>query len=187
MKPPEPILRAADVEGPFRWTLTRKWSERPMMACVGCNPSYANAERDDPTMWRVMNFAHSWGYGGVVMLNVHPFVTPKITALKEWVNTSGLDRLDVASAMSRNAAVVATVLDGSALAVAAWGNLVAPHVAQNFAGWIEEARGREVGWWCMGTTNSGAPKHPMARGKHRVPDDAKPTRWRFPTSIAAAA
>ena len=28
--------------------------------------------------------------------------------------------------------------------------------------------------FCLGTTQSGAPIHPMARGRHRVPDSASP-------------
>jgi protein gp37 len=31
---------------------------------------------------------------------------------------------------------------------------------------------------CLGETASGAPIHPMARGKHRVPDDRQPLLWR---------
>lgn len=32
--------------------------------------------------------------------------------------------------------------------------------------------------WCWGKTQSGAPKHPMARGVHRIPRDQKPILWR---------
>ena len=27
------------------------------------------------------------------------------------------------------------------------------------------------------TTLSGAPKHPLARGQHRIPDDQEPMQW----------
>lgn len=30
---------------------------------------------------------------------------------------------------------------------------------------------------CLGTTGSGAPKHPLARGKHRIPADFAPVAW----------
>ena len=29
----------------------------------------------------------------------------------------------------------------------------------------------------LGTTDSGAPKHPLARGKHRIPADQAPIDW----------
>jgi hypothetical protein len=32
--------------------------------------------------------------------------------------------------------------------------------------------------WCWGTTTSGAPKHPLARGKHRIPVDQPAILWR---------
>lgn len=31
---------------------------------------------------------------------------------------------------------------------------------------------------CLGTTLSGAPKHPMARGRSRIPRDQQPIIWR---------
>jgi hypothetical protein len=32
--------------------------------------------------------------------------------------------------------------------------------------------------YCLGTTSSGAPKHPLARGRHRVPRDQQFALWR---------
>ncbi len=32
--------------------------------------------------------------------------------------------------------------------------------------------------WYWGKTKSGAPTHPMARVKHRIPRDQKPILWR---------
>lgn len=32
--------------------------------------------------------------------------------------------------------------------------------------------------WCWGTNADGSPKHPMARGAHRIPADQKPIIWR---------
>jgi hypothetical protein len=174
-KPPEPIIRAAEVEGDCRWTLSRRWGPGPLMACVGNNPSYADARRDDPTMWRVMGFAFRWGFGGVVMLNVYPFITPDMDKLRAWAAT---DLPAVHIATGYNLDRVAGALELADLHVAAWGNLPDPDDVSEFLYGLEANLGREVDWHCLGTTNSGAPTHPMARGKHRVPDDAKPVRWR---------
>ena len=37
--------------------------------------------------------------------------------------------------------------------------------------------GRGLVLSCLGTTLSGAPKHPLARGQHRIPDDQEPMQW----------
>ncbi|WP_408586462.1 hypothetical protein [Novosphingobium sp.] len=46
---------------------------------------------------------------------------------------------------------------------------------------VEEIQTGEGPWpdlWCWGKTKAGAPKHPMARGAHRIPADQKPILWR---------
>jgi hypothetical protein len=46
---------------------------------------------------------------------------------------------------------------------------------------VEEIQTGEAPWpdlWCWGKTGSGAPKHPLARGLHRIPADQKPILWR---------
>jgi hypothetical protein len=176
MKPPEPIVRAAELEGDFRWTLSRRWADGPLMACVGCNPSHADHKRDDPTMWRVMGFAFRWGFAGVVMLNVYPFVTPHISTLRTW-RFGPAPAVDFARV--ENVRRVAGVLRVTEFAVAAWGNLPLLPDVISFDRDLAEVNGSPVTWRCLGTTNDGAPKHPMARGKHRVPDDAKPQPWRL--------
>jgi len=62
-----------------------------------------------------------------------------------------------------------------------WGNIAWDH------DWIEhvveEIHTGEAPYpdlWCWGLTKSGAPKHPMARGNHRIPKDQKPILWRTP-------
>lgn len=61
----------------FRFKLWRIWDEtKPSVMFIGLNPSTANEDRDDPTIRRVRAMARSWGYGGVFMMNLFPFVTP---------------------------------------------------------------------------------------------------------------
>lgn len=57
--------------GIYRYRLERQWdSGLPKVAFVMLNPSTADADQDDPTIRRCINFAKSWGYGGLVVGNL---------------------------------------------------------------------------------------------------------------------
>jgi len=46
---------------------------------------------------------------------------------------------------------------------------------------VEEIQGNEEPWpdlLCWGATMNGAPKHPLARGKHRIDPHQAPILWR---------
>lgn len=54
----------------FRYTLGRKWSDKPMCMFIGLNPSTADETKDDPTVRRCIGYAKDWGYGGLLMTNI---------------------------------------------------------------------------------------------------------------------
>lgn len=60
-----------------RYTLWRRWDERPLMLGVLLNPSTADERVLDPTLKRVKGFAERWGYGGFVIGNAFALRTPK--------------------------------------------------------------------------------------------------------------
>lgn len=65
----------------YRYVLSRIWDEsKPMVMIIGLNPSTADETKNDPTIIRCIDFAKSWGYGGVYMLNLFAFraTLPKI-------------------------------------------------------------------------------------------------------------
>ena len=65
----------------YRYQLSRIWDEeKPMVLFIMLNPSTADADVDDPTIRRVVNFAKSWGYGGVFVGNLYAFrsTDPKV-------------------------------------------------------------------------------------------------------------
>lgn len=62
----------------YRYKLTRLWDENlPYVHFVGLNPSTADAVINDPTITRCINFAKSWGYGGLIMTNLFAYRTPE--------------------------------------------------------------------------------------------------------------
>lgn len=69
--------------GKMRFRLWRIWDEsKPKAMFIGLNPSTANASNDDPTIRCVKAHSKRWGYGGIYMLNLYPFITPYPAELK---------------------------------------------------------------------------------------------------------
>ena len=53
------------------YALCRNWDEsKPYAMIIGLNPSTADENENDPTITRCINFAKSWGYGGVCVTNL---------------------------------------------------------------------------------------------------------------------
>lgn len=168
--------------GQYRFTLTRVWRGGPHVCWIGLNPSTADHRGDDPTVRRWIAFARAWGFGGFVAVNLYPFRTPNPEACRRWANwpNNGPD-WHARDVIMHNVDVVAAEAKRAALVVACWGadpwdETFVEHV-------IEEITSGEAPYptiHCLGRTLGGDPIHPMARGRHRVPDDAKPAVWREP-------
>ncbi|TIW40168.1 MAG: DUF1643 domain-containing protein, partial [Mesorhizobium sp.] len=65
------------------------------------------------------------------------------------------------------------------IVVACWGAIAWDDVWIDHV--VEAIQSGEAPWpdlYCFGITASGAPKHPMARGLHRIARDQKPILWR---------
>jgi hypothetical protein len=58
----------------YRYRLGRHWdASRPFVLFVGMNPSTADPLFDDPTVAKVCRMARRWGYGGLLVGNVHAY------------------------------------------------------------------------------------------------------------------
>ena len=74
----------------YRYVLSRIWDKsKPMVMIIGLNPSTADETEDDPTIRRCINFADSWGYGGVYMLNLFAFRATQPTDMFKAINPIG--------------------------------------------------------------------------------------------------
>jgi hypothetical protein len=153
----------------YRYLLTRRWGDpRSWMTFIMLNPSTADAFKSDPTISRCVAFAKREGCGGLDVLNLFAWRSADPRALRECGDPVGPD----------NDLFITGHAQGS-LVVAAWG-----------AGGTLRGRGREVGQrlaaagvplLCLGVTKDGHPKHPLARGRERVPDDAPLVPWQVPS------
>lgn len=152
-----------------RYWLWRIWDRsRPVLVCCMFNPSTADAKKDDPTIMRLCHFAKAWGYGGLLVVNLYSLRS------SDPHHVRGNERQAYGPSQSDAIGHALAIADGDGSPVlAAWGNL-----ANDFD--IVPFRQAAIGidLICLGTTQSGDPKHPMARGKHRIPDDQQPVLWR---------
>lgn len=166
----EQIVKNADIsaDGLYRYWLTRLWdSEAIPLSWIMLNPSTANAEDDDPTIKRCMGFARRLGFGGIAVWNLYAYWATDPKDLKAAGYPAGPlndERLRFLFEWAN---------DYDQPVVAAWGNNAVPERVEQ----VLAIPGATKVLRSLGTTNSGAPKHPLARGLHRIPDDAPLVRW----------
>lgn len=140
-----------DETGTYRYDLRRQ----VLGVRVGCatwimlNPSVASADVDDPTIRRCMRFTADWGYHEMRVVNLFALRATNPKELRTHVDPVGPD----------NDAAIVEAHRNAHLVIAAWG-------ADTFA--VERARHvrammakQRCPMMCLGTTKSGAPRHPL--------------------------
>jgi len=104
------VSATADIQGPYRYSLTRVWDEtQPTLTFVLLNPSTADDQELDPTLTRCFNFARRDGFGSMLILNLYAFRSPYPRVMKAAKDPIGPD----------NDAVLGTA---TGTVVAGWGN-----------------------------------------------------------------
>lgn len=135
----------------YRYVLTRTWDPAlPVLVFCMLNPSKADAAQDDPTIRRCMGFAKREGCGGIAVVNLFAWRSP---------DPDKLPILDTeASGPDNDRHVAETSTDRRV--VVAWGahRSAHPFVVLPF---LERLRDSAASVHCLGTTKSGAPRHPL--------------------------
>ena len=174
-------------DGKLRWTLTRDWDDRPRVCFIGHNPSDAGKVKNDPTVCRWMHFARYWGFGGLTAVNLYPVVTSDAAKARQWADwESNGPNWYVRDALHDNLDnIIVPAAKSARLIIACWGAIATDQ------GWVEHVvetiMSGEEPWpdiHVFQLTQSGHPIHPMARGRHRVPNDARPIPWRVQSTAA---
>ncbi|NTG73281.1 DUF1643 domain-containing protein [Agrobacterium rhizogenes] len=156
----------------YRYELRRIWDEDlPLLVVCMLNPSWADQDKEDPTLLALIHFARLWGYGGLLIVNFYAYRSP---SPKEMF-TQGRKAFGPDNDNYIKAAVKYAAANGGKI-LAAWGN--DGHIGGYHTYFTLLAQESKVDLICLGTTQSGQPKHPMARGKHRIPRDQMPIMWR---------
>jgi len=139
-----------------RFKLWRIWDDAlPKVMFIGLNPSTANETESDPTITRCINFAKSWGYGGMYMTNLFAYVS---TDPKQLV-TSGEDL------HNNNHALIEVAIDCD-LIIFCWGCFKqAKQRAKDIIDLFPRGH-------CIRITKSGNPEHPLY-----LPGNLKPIKF----------
>lgn len=132
--------------GAYRYALWREWDDsRPRVLFVALNPSTADHRRDDPTIRRCLGFARDWGFGSLAVANLFAFRTPEPRLLRLAAEPIG----------PRNDRWLTRLSTDAQLTIVAWGS------QGDFLARAGRVALRLHDCHCLGTTRTGAPRHPL--------------------------
>jgi hypothetical protein len=127
----------------YRYQLSRIWDEeKPKILFIMLNPSTADANVDDPTIRRVVNFAKSWGYGGVFVGNLYAFRSTDPKGLTYTDNPIGQDNIQH----------IKSLIGLTERVIYGWGN------NQKEPDWLCNLVYTP---YCIDISKKGIPKHPL--------------------------
>lgn len=130
----------------YRFALWRTWDDlKPYVMFIGLNPSTADENTDDPTLTRCVNYAKSWGFGGVCMTNLFAFRATKPSDMKAAMDPIGVGNNDW----------LVNLANDSGLVVAAWGN------DGSYLGRSKQVKALLSNLHCLKLNKSGEPAHPL--------------------------
>lgn len=153
-----------DVSNSYRYSLWRRWGDETatpdrMCAFIGLNPSTADEKIDDPTVRRCIGFAKSWGFSGMVMLNLFAFRATDPDVMKRNSFATGPD----------NDEALKAVVARCGMTICCWGF---HGIHQNRCGVVRFAL-RKHDLYHLGLTKHGHPKHPLY-----LPANSERILWR---------
>ncbi|TWB20069.1 hypothetical protein FBZ99_101860 [Rhizobium sp. ERR 1071] len=157
--------------GRYRYLLLRHWDAYcyALPVCM-LNPSTADDQNDDPTIRELIHFAKLWGYGGLHIVNLCAFRASHPADMQAASDPVGPEN----NRYLREALDYARFHDTPMLA--AWGDGGAFNARETWM--CSKAAHHSVDLACLGITKGDHPKHPMSRGKNRIPRDQQPIMWR---------
>lgn len=152
-------------DGVYRYSLSRRWALGPAARFIMLNPSTADGTQDDPTIRRCVGFARALGCGALIVVNLFAYRATRPADLWRAADPVGprndLTILEVAEDVRRA---------GGPL-IAAWGARVPESRVERVLDLLEAANARDL-LTALGTTQTGAPRHPLY-----LPSSARPSPW----------
>ena len=168
--------------GRYRYRLERIWDpQKPIVPWVLLNASTADANRNDPTVTRLIGFTRRWNFGGFVLVNAYAAVATRPRDLFAMVDNVGKEnQYHVQTAIRDSQAKLHLFARARRLAViVAWGNHGRRYGHdRTVMNWIRSVD-PPVGIQCLGVTKPGCPVHPLYRradAKRLAYEDGKHSR-----------
>ncbi|MDJ0596460.1 MAG: DUF1643 domain-containing protein [Pleurocapsa sp. MO_226.B13] len=139
----------AVIEGDYRYLLWREWdTQSKTVSFIMLNPNSADAEINDPTITRCINFALSWGYGRLEVVNLFAYRTSKPSLLKQVTEPIGKD----------NDRFILESVNRSDRVILAWGNHGTWRKQDLYT--LELLKNQNH-LYSLGITKKGCPRHPL--------------------------
>lgn len=174
-----------DVTRTYRYNLLRRWAPGPMALWIMLNPSDANEEKLDPTLFMVLGhtlelhvtlaasqlfspdgpaMVSGECFGAFEVANLYAFATSKPEIMRAQKDPIG----------PGNDAAIRAAIERAAIVMVAWGDGAEPHRERVIAQMLADMG---VQPYMLKATASGAPSHPLARGRSRIPIGTIPKPW----------
>ena len=153
----------------YRYELHREWDkDKKKVLFIMLNPSTADADNNDLTTIRCMNFAKKWGYGGIMIGNIYPFRAKRPKDLRKWIKEYKYSRRFHNHVNYRHIMGMAEQTD---LVVCAWG-CNHPGIPE----WVDKLGDLFYLELCKDNIT---PKHPLGN----LSKDAIPTNYKLNTIV----
>ena len=159
------LWRHAEISpcGRFRYSLQRRFPTETIardpggMCCfIMLNPSTADAQVDDPTIRRCMDFAQRWGHDGIYVVNLFSYRATNPAELSRVLEVVPDGDLFDGLAFWEH---IGFALGDSKLVVVAWGNHGG--LAGQDMVMLDYVRSHGKTPMCLGFNSGGQPKHPL--------------------------
>ena len=136
--------------GKYRYLLRRAWDrDKPRALFVMLNPSTADATVDDATIRSCKRLSIDLGYGSFEVINLFGWRATNPGELETVPDPTGPD----------NERIGDTAIERCDVVICAWGAF--PLARHNAVSMCARIRAMRPAVYCLGTTKSGAPRHPL--------------------------
>tara|TARA_B100001093_G_scaffold518468_1_gene603421 strand:+ start:1445 stop:1912 length:468 start_codon:yes stop_codon:yes gene_type:complete len=126
----------------YRYSLSRKWSEKEQVLFILLNPSNGDDIKDDPTIRILISISKNLGYGGFKIVNLYTLITPFKYKLYEKKRKFS----------EKNKKLITELIGRHKTIIYGWG------ATENEPTWLRHLVKNPL---CFQINKNGTPKHPL--------------------------